>query len=254
MVEAVQADAASPNHGSPSNSSSMNPFASMLMSVGAWSPLGTAKCLLDDGWAVAIAGRDKTRLASAEEALSSPDKVLSLVGDASNDADVRMWVEAAVGRFGGLTAVVASAGFATTGWLEQDNPDAWRQMVLTNVLGPALLIHHAKPELIRTRGRIVLVGSVAGMVPTPGNLYGATKYAITGLAENTRRAFTEDQVGVTLLAPGRVDSPFWDDLGGRPDSIMLAAADLARATAWVLNQPRSVDINTLTIRPFKSAA
>lgn len=232
MVEAVQADAASPNHGSPSNSSSMNPFASMLMSVGAWSPLGTAKCLLDDGWAVAIAGRDKTRLASAEEALSSPDKVLSLVGDASNDADVRMWVEAAVGRFGGLTAVVASAGFATTGWLEQD----------------------AKPELIRTRGRIVLVGSVAGMVPTPGNLYGATKYAITGLAENTRRAFTEDQVGVTLLAPGRVDSPFWDDLGGRPDSIMLAAADLARATAWVLNQPRSVDINTLTIRPFKSAA
>ncbi len=225
------------------------------MITGGGSGIGrsVAKHLLDDGWSVAITGRDQTRLDTAMNTLPAPDRVFPLVGDTSNDADVRMWVEATVARFGGLTAAVANAGHATTGWLEHDNPEAWRQMVLTNILGPALLIHYARSELVQSRGRIVLVGSVAGMVPTPGNLYGATKYAVTGLAENTRRAFTDDQVGVTLLAPGRVDSPFWDDLGGRPDSTMLNPDDLGRATAWVLDQPPGVDVNTLTIRPFESA-
>ncbi len=43
-------------------------------------------------------------------------------------------------------------------------------MALTNVLGPALLIRASIDALKETRGRIVLVGSVAGFVPTPGNI------------------------------------------------------------------------------------
>lgn len=223
--------------------------------TGGSSGIGTAmaKFLLADGWSVAITGRDEPRLVAAAESLAAPDRVLPLIGDTSGSSDVERWIAETVTRFGSLNAVIANAGFATTGWLEEDNPEAWRQMVLTNVLGPALLIHYAKPELVRNRGRIVLVGSIAGLVPTAGNLYGATKYAISGLAENARRAFTDEQVGVTLLAPGRVDSPFWDDLGGRPDGPMLDPDDLGRATAWALNQPAGVDVNTLTIRPFESA-
>lgn len=215
--------------------------------------LATARHLLDDGWAVAITGRTPETLASGAADLPHPERVLMLPGDTGHAADVQGWVEAVLDRFGAVDAVVANAGFATTGWLEHDNPDGWRQMVLTNVLGPALLIHYAREALIRARGRILLVGSVAGLVPTEGNLYGASKYAITGLAENARRAFTEHHVGVTLVAPGRVDSPFWDDVGGRPDSLMLDAADLGRTIGWVLGQPGDVDINTLVVRPFESA-
>ncbi|GAA1673653.1 hypothetical protein GCM10009733_083430 [Nonomuraea maheshkhaliensis] len=59
------------------------------------------------------------------------------------------------------------------------------------------------------------MGSVAGFIHTPGDLYGATKRAVTGLAENVRRAVTCHGVGVTLIAPGRVDTAgFWDNLGG----------------------------------------
>jgi NADP-dependent 3-hydroxy acid dehydrogenase YdfG len=56
-------------------------------------------------------------------------------------------------------------------------------MVLTNVLGPALLIRAALPELRRTAGRIALVGSVAGTIYSEGNIYGATKWAVTAMAE-----------------------------------------------------------------------
>jgi hypothetical protein len=75
-------------------------------------------------------------------------------------------------------------------------------------LGPAVLIKAALPALQQTRGRIVLIGSVAGFVHTPGNIYGVTKWAVTGLAENTRRLVTGDGIGVTLIAPGRVATPF----------------------------------------------
>ncbi len=89
--------------------------------------------------------------------------------------------------------------------------------------------------------------------PLPGNLYGATKYAVAGLAENTRLALTDSHVGVTLVNPGRVESPFWDDLGGPPDGPMLHTDDIARAVTWALTQPGGVDVNTVTIRPFQAA-
>lgn len=123
-------------------------------------------------------------------------------------------------------------------------------MVLTNVLGPALLIHAALPHLQASRGRIVLVGSVAGFQNTPGNLYGATKWAVTGLAENTRRMVTADGVGVTLVAPGRVETPFWDTLGTLPDGHLLTGDQIADSIVWAIGQPHGVDINTVIIRPI----
>ena len=83
-------------------------------------------------------------------------------------------VASTVKEFGRLDTVVANAGFAIDGTLTDGAPAGWREMVLTNVLGPALLIRAALPALKETRGRIVLVGSVAGLVNTPGNFYGAT--------------------------------------------------------------------------------
>ena len=117
-------------------------------------------------------------------------------------------------------------------------------MVLTNVLGPALLIRAALPALRQTRGRIVLVGSVAGTIYSAGNIYGATKWAVTGMAENARRLVTGDGVGVTLVNPGRVATRSRD-----ADRPMLTAGQLAAAIVWAISQPEGVDVNTLTIRP-----
>ncbi|MFC4120898.1 SDR family oxidoreductase [Nonomuraea zeae] len=122
-------------------------------------------------------------------------------------------------------------------------------MVLTNVLGPALLVRAALPALKRSRGRIVLVGSVAGVTNTPGNVYGMTKWAVTGLAENTRQLVTGDGVGVTLVAPGRVETPFWDGRGNPPDGPMLSAGQIADAIVWAIGQPDGVDVNTVVVRP-----
>ncbi|MGC0415711.1 SDR family oxidoreductase [Embleya sp. AB8] len=225
---------------------------SVTLITGGSSGIGAAAArkLLDLGGRVAVTGRNVGRLDRFAEELGHPGGLLTLPGDAADHEAVAAAVAATVAAYGRLDTVVANAGFGTPANVADGDPAEWREMVLTNVLGPALLINAALPALRETRGRIVLIGSVAGFIHSPGNLYGATKWAVTGLAENTRRLVTADGVGVTLVAPGRVETPFWDALGGAPDDdILLTAEQLADAIVWAIEQPAGVDVNTMVIRP-----
>jgi NADP-dependent 3-hydroxy acid dehydrogenase YdfG len=232
--------------------------------TGAASGIGaaTARALLAAGHQVAVTGRDETRLAELAQSVGAPERLLTVKADAGLDADVQEAVARTVERFGALTNIVANAGFSSHDTLASGDPEQWREMVLINVLGPALLIRAALPALTKAAGegnetqpRIVLVGSVAGLKNTPGNMYSVTKWAITGMAENTRLLVTGQGIGVTLIAPGRVDTPFWD---GRPGSgplegPVLSADDIARAIAWTFDQPAGVDVNTVVVRPVGQA-
>lgn len=161
-------------------------------------------------------------------------------------------VEQTPKTFGRLDNVVANAGFATHDQVADGDPYGWREMVLTNLLGPALLVRASVVHLRRTKGRIVMVGSVAGFIHGPGNIYGATKWAVTGLAENTRRQVTNDGIGVTLIGPGRTDSRFWDtlEMDGFSTDGFLTADQVAASIVWALTQPEGVDVNTVVIRPI----
>jgi NADP-dependent 3-hydroxy acid dehydrogenase YdfG len=76
---------------------------------------------------------------------------------------------------------------------------------------------------------------------------------VTGLAENTRLMVTEDGIGVTLVAPGRTDSAFWDGVGGPPDGSLLTPGQVAESIVWAIGQPSGVDVNTLVVRPVGMA-
>lgn len=224
--------------------------AALITGGGSGIGAAVARRLLDAGHRVAVTGRGEERLRRFADELGGPEGLLTLAGDAARYEDVQAAVDATLKAFGRLDTVVANAGFATHDSVAQGDPAGWPEMVLTNVLGPALLIRASIDALKESRGRIVLVGSVAGFVPTPGNLYGATKWAVTGLAENTRREVTEWGVGVTLVAPGRVETPFWDGLGGLPEGHLLTADQIADSVVWAVRQPAGVDVNTVVVRPI----
>lgn len=213
----------------------------------------TARRLLQQGHRVTVTGRDKARLDRFAASLDHPSCLLTFPSDTSVYADVEAAVDYTVKQFGRLDNVVASAGFATHDGLGDGDPEGWRDMVLTNVLGPAYLVRAALPHLRKSQGRIVLIGSVAGFVHTPGNIYGATKFAVTGLAENTRLMVAADKIGVTLVAPGPVDTNFFARAGGPPAGRdLISAGELAATITWALGQPAGVDINTLVVRPTGS--
>ena len=84
-------------------------------------------------------------------------------------------------------------------------------MVLTNVYGAALTIRATLPAVRETRGHVLLTGSVAGRRALPGSLYSATKWAVTAMGESLRQEVDGTGVRVTLIEPGMVDTPFFDN-------------------------------------------
>ncbi|MEU5124489.1 SDR family oxidoreductase, partial [Streptomyces asoensis] len=215
------------------SSASSAPHSPVALITGGGSGIGAAvaRQLLEAGYRVTVTGRGEERLRAFAADLGDPEDLLTVTGNAADYASVESAVGRTLDAFGRLDTVVANAGTATHDSVAEGDPAGWTDMVLTNVLGPALLIRASVDALRQTRGRIVLVGSVAGFVPTPGNIYGATKWAVTGLAENTRRQVTEWGVGVTLVAPGRVETPFWDGYGSLPPGHLLTADQIADSVA-----------------------
>ncbi|MFG2666499.1 SDR family oxidoreductase [Streptomyces sp. NPDC048387] len=208
----------------------------------------TARTLLKQGHHVAVTGRDAGKLATFAASAGAGERLLTITGDAAEAEDVAAAVRRVVETWGRLDNVIANAGFSLPGNLEGHAPEDMRAMVLTNVLGPALLVREALPQLRASQGRIVFIGSVAGVRNTPGNLYSVTKWAVHALAENTRLLVAKDRVGVTVVAPGVVDTAFWAERGGTPDEAMTPE-QIAATIAFALNQPAGVDINQITMRP-----
>ena len=167
---------------------------------------------------------------------------------------VQTLAQAALDRFGRIDAVFANAGFgASRGFLEE-SPEHWRSMVLTNVYGVALTIRATLPHLLeRGDGHFLITSSVAGRRALPGSLYSATKWAATAIGESLRQELRQmhDNHGirVTLIEPGMVDTPFFDN---RPQGA-LEDEDIANAVVYALEQPEGVDVNEILIRPISQS-
>jgi NADP-dependent 3-hydroxy acid dehydrogenase YdfG len=218
-----------------------------LVITGASSGIGeaTARSAVETGWNVVLAARSKDKIDALADELGA-DNAIAVATDVTEFDQIEALFGAAVERFGSVDAVFANAGFgAARGFLEE-SPEHWRSMVLTNVLGAALTIRGGMPQIKQNKGHFVLTGSVAGTRALPGSLYSSTKFAVHGMAESLRQELNGTGARVTLIAPGMVDTPFFDN-GAGPGA--LVADDIARAVIYALEQPERVDVNTLLIRP-----
>jgi NADP-dependent 3-hydroxy acid dehydrogenase YdfG len=120
-------------------------------------------------------------------------------------------------------------------------------MVLTNVYGAAITARATLPLLAETEGHLVLTGSVAGRHIRTANLYSATKWAVTGLAGSIREEAVGTGVRVTVIQPGLVRTDMIsDEQRAKPN---LVPDDIARAVLYALEQPPSVDVNEIVVRP-----
>ncbi len=210
----------------------------------------TAKRLHEAGDRLVIAGRREEPLNELAAELGGGDDVLVKTCDVTEWEQNTALADAALERFGSIDVVFANAGFgASRGFLEE-SPEHWREMVLTNVLGVAHTIRSTLPHLLeRGTGHYVITSSVAGRRALPGSLYSATKWAATAIGESLRGELRQmhenDAIKVTLIEPGMVDTPFFDN---RPNSA-LEADDIAAAVVYAISQPDRVDVNEILIRP-----
>jgi NADP-dependent 3-hydroxy acid dehydrogenase YdfG len=230
----------------------------VLLITGASSGIGaqTARRAAEAGYRLVLGARSEDALADLATELGGEGKALPRPCDVTEWNQVEQLAQAALDHFGRIDAVFANAGFgAKRGFLEE-SPEFWRSMVLANVLGVALTIRATLPHLLeRGTGHYVITSSVAGRRTLPGSLYSATKHAATAIGEALRaelhQMHDDNSIRVTIIEPGMVDTPFFDNRPG-PDNA-LHDEDIARAVLFALSQPERVDVNEILVRPTSQA-
>jgi NADP-dependent 3-hydroxy acid dehydrogenase YdfG len=223
----------------------------VLLITGASRGLGaaTARRAATEGYRVSLVSRKRESLEPLVAELGE-DRALALAADVADWPQISAAVAATEERFGRLDAAFANAGqMLPASFFHEEEPQRWRDMVLTNVYGPALTARAVLPLLAKTRGQLVLTGSVAGRAvrPAPAGLYSATKWAVTALAGSIRAEAVGTGVRVTVVQPGIVDTELiTEEMRRKP---MLDPDDVARAVLYALEQPQGVDVNEIVIRP-----
>jgi NADP-dependent 3-hydroxy acid dehydrogenase YdfG len=224
----------------------------VFLITGASSGIGaaTARHAAKAGYRLVLGARSADKLEALAAELGGDERAIAVVTDVTKWEDNEAIVAAAAGRFGRLDVAFANAGFgAARGWLNE-TPEHWRDMVLTNVLGAAYTVRAAIPALKESKGHVLVTGSVAGRRVMPGSLYSATKWAVTAMGEAVRADLNDTGIRTTVIEPGMVDTPFFDNPGeGR-----LEPDDIARAVMYAISQPPHVDVNEILIRPTAQPA
>jgi NADP-dependent 3-hydroxy acid dehydrogenase YdfG len=220
----------------------------VFLITGASSGIGaaTARAAARAGYRLVLAARSTDRLAGLSAELGGEERALAIQCDVTDWDQQRAAVDAALERFGRLDVAFANAGIGAWRGFTEETPEHWRELILTNVYGPALTIRATIPALRESRGHLLLTGSVAGRRALPGSLYSATKWAVTAMGESARQELNDTGVRVTVIEPGMVDTPFFSR--GAPDDV-LQADDVARAVMFAVSQPPHVDVNEILIRP-----
>jgi len=132
---------------------------------------------------------------------------LVVVCDVTRDDDVARAVGESVRHWGGLDVVVANAGFGVVGAFKSLSIEDYRRQFEPNVFGVLRTIYAALPEIEKRKGHVVLIGSVAGWMSTPGGSpYAMSKFAVRALANAITPELRRAGVKVTLVSPGFVAS------------------------------------------------
>lgn len=154
-----------------------------------------------------LARREDRLLALAAELRSVGVEVSTHAGDVTRDGDVARAVAELAARQIGVDVVYANAGFGVAGPIQKLAIADYQRQFDTNVFGVLRTVKETLPALRERRGRLVLIGSVAGYAASGAmSAYSMSKFAVRALAETLHVDLLPEGVGVTLVSPGFVDS------------------------------------------------
>lgn len=216
--------------------------------------LAIAKALAIAGVHVTITGRDEGRLSSPRREIerAGPGGVEALCADVRDHTQAEAVVEATVNRFGGLDMLINNAGVGAFADVAEMTPDAWADVIGTNLTGVYNFCHAALPRLrARGGGYIINISSLAGANPFIGGAaYCASKAGLNAFSEALMQEVRFDNIRVSYVMPGSVATAFSGD-ETRGADWKIAADDVASVVLDLLmSDPRSL-ASRVEIRPSK---
>jgi NADP-dependent 3-hydroxy acid dehydrogenase YdfG len=232
--------------------------------TGASSGIGAAiaRDLGARGYHLALAARRKDALeAVASTIRTAGGGAVPLVCDVTKPDQIATCVARTMQEFGRIDALINNAGVMHNGPISGADVAQWRAMIDVNLMGLMLVTHAVLPHMQAARsGHIVNLSSVAGRIITVGNgVYNVSKWGVNVFSEALRKEVYVDNVKVTVVCPGVVDTDLLDKIGdpaARANFKAFVATldpltpeDVARAVAYALEQPAHVSLNEIVLRP-----
>jgi NADP-dependent 3-hydroxy acid dehydrogenase YdfG len=229
----------------------------VILVTGASSGIGMAVArLLGPSKAhLVLSARSEEKLRQlAQDIEARGGSALPVAADFAREEGIDRAFAAIQGTYGRLDVLVNSAGLGVYDLVRDGKTQDWHRMMDLNLFGLMYASQRAlRLMLPQKRGHIINISSVAGRFCIPGwAVYVATKWGVNGFSDTLRREVCKDNIRVTLIEPGAVDTPWGENI---PESFrasrtaFLAAEDVARAIIYAIEQPPEVAINEILIRP-----
>ena len=183
--------------------------------------LGTARRCVERGMNVALLDVEEDRLAGAVELIGAGDRVLPVVTDVADAAQVQAAADATAERFGDVHLLFNNAGVSMTGRAWNMTVDDCTWMIGVNLTGVFNGIRSFVPGMMKhgDPAHVVSTASMAGIVPmSNAALYSATKAGVVALSESMLYEFRERDanIGVSVLCPGLVNTDIYRSERNRP--------------------------------------
>lgn len=213
-----------------------------------------AKQLVKAGATVFICGRSRTELRDAIARLSAHGPAGGEICDVRNEDQVRMMIAECERLFGGLDILVNNAGVGFFGkTVEETSGEMFRQTIETNLNGVFYCCRYAIPALKkRGGGYIINISSLAGQNAHPKMAaYNASKFALNGFSEALMQEVRQDNIKVTYICPGSVNTAFGGDSPSDANAWQLQPSDIAQVVVDLLEMPDRALPSKIELRPSK---
>jgi meso-butanediol dehydrogenase / (S,S)-butanediol dehydrogenase / diacetyl reductase len=214
--------------------------------TGGGSGLGRATCLLfaREGARVVVADRNGAAAqATAAEVYESGREAMALEVAVASRADVRRMVEETGRRFGRLDVLVNNAGYGIAGTVVETEEEDWDALMAVNLKGVYLGCKYAIPVMRRQGGGVIVntASTVAMVGITNRAAYCASKGGVAALTRAMALDHVGDNIRVNCVAPGTLESPYFDEILRRSEDPAAARRDLEERQAMRrLGRPEEV--------------
>ena len=214
-----------------------------------------AERLLREGAAVAICGRSQDSTNRAVAAMKPLGRIFGHAADITQVEQVARFFEAVDGEFGGLDILINNAGEGVFRKVGEMTPEEWRRNIDLNLNAAFYCSHEALARFAkRGGGFIVNISSLAGKNAFSGGAgYNASKFGLNGFTEAMMLDHRHDNVRVSSIMPGSVDTEFGGDAAKRSGdtSWMIAPEDVAEVVTLVLRVPARTMVSRVEMRPSR---
>jgi 3-oxoacyl-[acyl-carrier protein] reductase len=210
------------------------------------------EALLAEGAQVAFCGRTRAAVEKALAELGADRKAFGAEADVKDARSVERFVAQVEAEFGGVDILVNNAGVGVFRPVAELSPEDWEMVIGTNLTGVFHFCRTCLPSFRRRGGgQVINISSLAGRNPfAGGSAYNASKFGLNGFTEAMMLDHRQENVRVSLIAPGSVDTEFSPRTAGSGDW-KIAAADVAEVVLAILTMPARTLVSLVEMRPAK---